>query len=135
MKSIPFKNRLVVRLAVGMIGVALLSLFIMAMIQIITFTLSDIQPPQLRERVERILRENPDDPVMRDLLATPARVRTLLERSTIISILVSLVLWIIFAIRFARSIATPIEHVTLASAQITNGDLATRVNWGTGSRR
>ena len=127
MKPIPFRQRLVVRLAVGMIGVALVSLLLIFFLQFITLALSDIQPPRLKESLDEIVKANPDDPQILELVETPIRVRNLMLRASLAGLFIAGILWIIFAIRFAKSIAQPIEVVTLASAQITRGDLATRV--------
>jgi len=128
MKPIPLRERLVVRLAVGMISVALLSLVLSVALQFLSVAFSDIQPPKLRDRLETIIAENPDDPELLELIETPIRIRNIVARSGAFSLLISGALWIFFAIRFSRSIAKPIERVTLASAQITGGDLATRVH-------
>jgi signal transduction histidine kinase len=127
MKPIPFRQRLVVRLALGMIGVALLSLLIALVIQVISLTLSNIQTPELEKRLQDLLVERPNDPELVALIETPFRIRNIAFRSGLLSLLVSGLLWIYFAVHFARSIASPIERVTQASAQITGGNLATRV--------
>lgn len=127
MKPIPFRERLVVRLAVGMIGVALLSLLLTFILQFISISLSDIQPPKLEKRMQDIVAQYPDDEDLQVLAETPFRIRRIIARTGLLSLVFSGVLWIYFAIRFSRSIAKPIEDVTLASAQITNGDLGTRV--------
>lgn len=134
MTPIPFRERLVVRLAVGMISVALLSLVLSIALQFASVALSDIQPPKLRDRLETIIAENPDDEELIELVETPIRIRNIVARSGLLSLLISGALWIFFAIRFSRSIAEPIERVTLASAQITNGDLAARVQMPEGTK-
>ncbi len=128
MKPIPFRERLSVRLAAGMIAVALLSLLVAFIIQLISFALSDLQPPDIENKLKQMIAENPDDVGLKNLIETPLRIRNLVARSALISLFVSAVLWIFFAIRFARSIAMPIENVTLAAAQMTRGDLTTRVH-------
>ncbi len=127
MKPIPLKERLVVRLAVGMIGVALLSLFFAFIIQFISLALSNIRAPNIEARLEQLIAEHPNDQELFSLLETPKRIRTIFFRGGIFSLFVSGMLWIYFAIRFASNIAHPIEQATLASAQITNGDLTSRV--------
>ena len=128
MRPIPFRERLVVRLALGMIGVALLSLLLTFILQFLSVTLlADIQPPRLESKLREIIAENPNDPEFIDLIETPIRMRNIVFRTGVFSLLISGALWVYFAIRFSRSIAEPIERVTLASAQITSGDLATRV--------
>lgn len=127
MKPIPFRERLVVRLALGMIAVALLSLVITFTLQFVSVMLSDIHPPNLESRLDKIIQQNPDDKELLALIEAPLRIRTIVARAGLISLFISGALWIFFAIYFARSIARPIEDVTLASAQITHGDLATRV--------
>ena len=128
MKPISFRERLAVRLAIGMIGVALLSLLLTFVLQYISVTfLTDIQPPKLEDKMRELIASNLDDPEFIALIETPIRMRNIVFRTGIFSLLISGALWIYFAIRFARSIAEPIERVTLASSQITSGDLKARV--------
>ena len=127
MKPIPFKDRLVVRLAVSMFAVALLSSLIMIVVQSIGLEVANIQRPLLQEKAQEILLENGNDPELRELFATPERIRNTLATSGIIALLISGVLWVVYIIRTSRILARPIEDVTLAAAQITNGDLSSRV--------
>ena len=55
------------------------------------------------------------------------RIRQILQLSSLVGFITSGILWTIFAIRFSKSIAKPIEQVTQAAAEITEGDLSTRV--------
>ena len=136
MKPVPFRQRLVVRLAVGMISVALLSLFLTFALQVVNVTLSDLRPPEpdrMQELLTRLLAENPDDEDLLALAEFPYEIRRVLLTTTLLSVIVSGGLWIYLAIRFARSIARPIEQVTSAAAKITGGDLSARVDIPSGS--
>ena len=136
MKPIPFGQRLVVRLAVGMISVALLSLFLTFALQVVNVTLSDLRPPEpdrMQELLTRLLAENPNDEDLLALTEFPYELRRVLLTTTLLSVIVSGGLWIYLAIRFARSIARPIEQVTSAAAKITGGDLSARVDVPSGS--
>ena len=128
MKPIPFRQRLVVRLAVGMISVALLSLFVTFCLQLINMRASRIEPPGLDTFIQRVIDEYPDDPEVKALQEFPLQLRNVVLRTTLISVVISGGLWILLAIMFARSIAKPIEHVTQASTKITQGDLTARVS-------
>ncbi len=127
MKAIPFRQRLAVRLAIGMISVALLSLFITFVLQFTIVSFSDLRPEYSEAALERIIERYPEDEDLITLLALPFEIRRILRTTGLFSLIISGALWIFFAIRFSQSIAKPIEHATLAADQITNGDLTTRV--------
>ncbi len=128
MKPVPFRQRLVVRLAVGMISVALLSLLLTFALQVVTLTRTDLQPPDLEGILAPLTAQNPDDAVIAAIREFPRRLRRALLTATFFSIVLSGGLWIYLAIRFARGIASPIEEVTAASAKITSGDLGARTS-------
>lgn len=127
MKPVPFRQRLVVQLAVGMISVALLSLFLTFGLQFVTVALSGLQPPDVEGTVERLLAENPDDEALLALTRFPFELRRVLITSSLLGVALSGGLWVYLALRFARRIADPIERVTDAAAKITGGDLSARV--------
>lgn len=128
MKPVSFRQRLVVRLAVGMISVALLSLLLTFAVQFVTLTRADLQPPDIERIVAQLTAQNPDDPTVAAIREFPRRLARAVLSTTLFSVLLSSGLWIYLAIRFARAIATPIEAVTAASAKITGGDLGARAH-------
>ena len=122
-----FRQRLVVRLAVGMISVALLSLLLTFALQVVNLMRADLQPPDIEGIFERLEAQHPDDPNLATIREFPRKLRRALLATTLFSVVISAGLWIVLAIRFARGIAQPIERVTSASARITGGDLGVRV--------
>ncbi len=127
MKPIPFRQRLVVQLALGMISVALFSLFLTFGLQFVTVVFLGLQPPSMQGTIERLIAENPDDAELLELTEFPFRLRRVLVTSILLGVALSGGLWVYLAIRFARRIADPIERVTDAAAKMTGGDLSARV--------
>lgn len=132
MKPIPWRERMVVRLASGMISVALLSMVLTFTLPFMVVTLTDVRPPAMRERLERLLENNPENEELAALAEVPFTIQRIMLRAGLVSLLISGGLYILFAVRFARAVTRPVEDVTLAAAQITQGDLSTRVGTSAG---
>lgn len=146
MITVPFHKRLVFRLAAGMLTVALISLLVVFTIQSISFAALDLEPRNIFLRRLQILFSyisplEPVTPLFEGIQSEVARgegnrsaafqnrfrIRQIFELSSLVGFITSGILWTIFAIRFSKSIAKPIEQVTQAAAEITEGNLAARV--------
>ena len=125
---ISFRDRLVVRLTLVIVGVAVLSLLLTFALNLLFFSLEARSlSPELREVIERSLREDLRGETDAVLYSLAAAFRNTQVRSTLASIVLSGALWLLLAVLVARAVARPVEAVTLAAARISSGDLQARV--------
>ncbi len=119
-------NRLATRLTLAMIGVALLTAFIITAGQRIAFELDfRALPAEVQARiVERREREEAANSEMADNFR---RSRRLQERFLIAGVGVAALVAAGTAILFSRSISKPIERVMSVSAKVAKGDLSARI--------
>ena len=126
---VPFRDRLVVRLTLVIIGVAALSLLLTFALNLFFFSLEARSlSPELREVIERSLGEDQRGETDAVLYSLAAAFRNTQVRSTFVSIVLSGALWVLLAVLVARAVARPVEAVTFAAARISSGDLQARVS-------
>jgi signal transduction histidine kinase len=125
---IRFWDRLAVRLAFGMVSVALFSLVMTFAIQSVSIRMSGFRPIDLTPYLQELIDLAPQSEAAQVVQTFPGRLANSVLRTIAISLLLSGCLWVYLALRVAQMIARPVEHVTAASAKIMTGDLQARVD-------
>ena len=116
------------RLTLVIAGVAVLSLLLTFALNLLFFSLEARSlSPELREVIERSLREDLRGETDAVLYSLAAAFRNTQVRSTLVSVVLSGALWVLLAVLVARAVARPVEAVTLAATRISSGDLYARV--------
>ena len=146
-------NRLATQLALAMMAVAVIAMIVFALSQVVIVSREFRNlPPAVRFRVDsygqnrpRPLRPPTDGvpaqaagrPALpngeEDLLRGFVNVRTAQSRATVIGLVVAGLMSIALAALLSRTVARPLEAVSLAAERVADGDLAARVEPAAGS--
>jgi len=123
-------NRLAVRLVLAVIGVAVLSLVLVVLLQsYLLHRVLNALPPELR----RLLTDWGTDGDAA-VGASREQIAIILESlvnvqfsATLLSVVLSAVLWLLLAVSIVRAVAKPVGAVSKAAARVAEGDLSARV--------